>query len=516
MTRLVVALGVLVVAGTVAAPVGAHEPPPPPIPFDSPDRIEVTYEVRLADDPRGVVVHANVDVPSTVDAFAIEPPPGVEVQRMQEFEAENGRYVADAGPRTARLTYRVPHDTPGLRLNTTAPKAWAVVGHRALRRGYTVNPAPGRNPTVIERVRTVGLTQRFPGTAVTLVGDYDVVDSASPDQHRFRVFVPAGLSMAADQEAVLATLAFARQHYDGGHRHDAVRGFVVASTDDSDGVAPHGVPEFVVAADARPGGPDNPWIHQYVHTRQDFSTTADLRWIYEATAEYQAARLSLQQGTTTWEEFRAEATTDRYADVDLTDPDADRFRAAARNKGAAAVAVLDARIRRLTDGERSIDSVLRRMNQRDGAIDTAQFEAIVEDVTREPDTGEVGWMVAPGFDPEPPSNPQLFADQPEGDPDGDGLSNAFERSAGTNPFVADTDGDGVADGTELDRETNATADGSDASGEARTSPAPSATESTDATPESTPTDEDAGPVRVGMFVMWLALLGASVWVVRRR
>jgi hypothetical protein len=40
------------------------------------------------------------------------------------------------------------------------------------------------------------------------------------------------------------------------------------------------------------------------------------------------------------------------------------------------------------------------------------------------------------------------------DPDGDGLTNAEELAAGTNPFVADTDGDGYADGAELAASSN--------------------------------------------------------------
>jgi hypothetical protein len=43
---------------------------------------------------------------------------------------------------------------------------------------------------------------------------------------------------------------------------------------------------------------------------------------------------------------------------------------------------------------------------------------------------------------------------PDGDPDGDGLVNLAEQSAGTNPNRADTDGDGVPDGLEVKEKTS--------------------------------------------------------------
>lgn len=43
---------------------------------------------------------------------------------------------------------------------------------------------------------------------------------------------------------------------------------------------------------------------------------------------------------------------------------------------------------------------------------------------------------------------QMQRFHPEGDPDADGLTNAEEAVAGTDPLDPDTDGDGVVDGTD--------------------------------------------------------------------
>ncbi len=77
--------------------------------------------------------------------------------------------------------------------------------------------------------------------------------------------------------------------------------------------------------------------------------------------------------------------------------------------------------------------------------------------------GDGSFVLLPGFGaPSPDANGNGLPDfwennffgnldqTAEGDPDSDGLTNAQELDAGTNPTVADTDGDGIMDGAETD------------------------------------------------------------------
>lgn len=60
----------------------------------------------------------------------------------------------------------------------------------------------------------------------------------------------------------------------------------------------------------------------------------------------------------------------------------------------------------------------------------------------------VALFVGSGCDALPNTDPNDGVSNPEGDPDEDGLTNAFEESIRTDPELADTDGDGYSDAEE--------------------------------------------------------------------
>jgi hypothetical protein len=224
--------------------------------------------------------------------------------------------------------------------------------------------------------------------------------------------------------------------------------------------------------------PNDLWVHanstnsgvlfsEYVHTRQAFATDNEMDWIVEAMDGYYSAALAREvglEGSNFSDEVRADARA--WEGTDLTDP-SHNF-SADYDKGARVLAALDAKIRRATDGERTLEHVWARMNAHDstdtvGSESAIGYETFVEIVERVAGQSFEAWLersLETAELPEVPENRSLYT--VEDDPidlDGDGLSMAAERDADTDPTETDTDGDGLGDGAELTNGTDpATAD----------------------------------------------------------
>jgi len=122
------------------------------------------------------------------------------------------------------------------------------------------------------------------------------------------------------------------------------------------------------------------WVHEYVHARQRFELTEEMRWFREASATYLAARVMEEQydpvtETDVRERIDANPT---YPETPLASQAAWNATHADYHRGARLLYAVDGAVRDGSDGAYTFVDVLRTMNRRDGPITVAEFVRIVE------------------------------------------------------------------------------------------------------------------------------------------
>ncbi len=208
------------------------------------------------------------------------------------------------------------------------------------------------------------------------------------DGERFRLVVPEAADLAERPDDILESLATASERLRIGAPNDEV--FVVAAPTDGVEWGPRGIQygdgDAWVRDDAPLDEPENVWIHEYVHTRQDFArgetgTTAETRWLVEGSAEYYAALATLEQDRIDYDEFRRfleAGGRSPYADGTLDAPATWDHERTDYVRGALVLGTLDRELRLATDGERSLSAVVRELNLEDDALTQAAFLAALE------------------------------------------------------------------------------------------------------------------------------------------
>ncbi len=308
----------------------------------------------------------------------------------------------------------------------------------------------------VDRRTRVGADQRgFAGPSIVYLGGFEA-STANATAQRIRLVRPATAELADEPDRVLRVLSVAADQLRVGARDEVVNAFAGPRPLRHGGTAALGSGErqdFWVSAGSDAGVPPNTWIHEYVHTRQSFVLGQEMAWFREASASYYAAVLSVRVPPTRpgeFDRFRATLANERGANATLSDRSSWSTTYVPYAKGARVLAALDGRIRASTGGNRTLQAVFRRLNDRDGLVTFEVFASVVADVSGESHREWLDDHVRGGAPVSPPASPYAYT-APGGDfdADGDGLTAAAERANGTHPFVADTDGDGVDDGVEL-------------------------------------------------------------------
>jgi len=359
------------------------------------DAAQIRVERRLARLPdRPGVVRATLtpSIPEGVTRLTLYLPGEVTaVTDRNGFERVGERQYEWTGGADPSLTTRVAvnRSASGSRIGDGDGYAFVDTGRWALVRVPSVGVGwSERAGTAASVVRTASVDGAgATGGEIAYLGPVEEYERSAAGGS-VTLAVPERASLAAEPSTVLDAMAAGAAALRIGDRDEAV--FVVA--------APQGEVEWGVrglqtgpddawvGADEPVDSADNVWLHEYVHTRQEFETTESGRWLTEASADYFAALLTLEQGRVDYAAFRDQlsiGTRSTHRDAVLSEPATWEGRGSNYRKGALVLGEIDRRLRLATDGERDLASVFAELNRADEPVSTAAFvESVGGDALR--------------------------------------------------------------------------------------------------------------------------------------
>ncbi|MDS0260759.1 peptidase [Haloarcula sp. S1CR25-12] len=353
------------------------------------DTIVQTERYALTPDRPGQVrVRLSYDVPDRVQSLEATLPAETTVTGTDGFSRVNETvYELDDGATSASIELRYnPNETT----RRTGPEAasgryldvdageWALFRQLGVRSAWSYSGSSSDPVTFERRTRTAG-----PGVAgdnLVYLGSVTTVERTENGQ-TFRLAVPERAELAESPDSILDSLTNASGSFRVGDRDEDV--VVVAAPTTQVEWAVRGATlgsDFWVRDFERLDEASNVWLHEYVHTRQAFSTTRETRWLVEATAQYYAAVLTLEQERITFDDFRRQLSTaerSAYDDVVLAEP-ATWTRNANYFKGALAAGRIDLALRASTNRSATLEETVRELNGLDSRVTQTRFLRAVE------------------------------------------------------------------------------------------------------------------------------------------
>lgn len=349
--------------------------------------IQLTMELSLLSDRKGVYeVEQGYELPTNLGSLEARLPETATVTAVDGFVHRDDRtYEWDGTTPEPSLTY----EQQG---NRSTDQTGPIAGPGSLVFVDVGDWALVQRPQVAHQWRwqgeQVGLDRQLTteeGVAsdvMAYLGEYEKHTHEAHGQE-FQLVVPETASLAADRAELFEVLADSSDTLRVGDRDEEV--FMVAAPTGNIDWGVRGLqigPADMWARDIeRLNDPDNVWLHEYVHTRQDYTTASDLHWFTEGVATYYAALLTYEQDRISFQELRerlAVGTQSRFSRAILANPGT-WASGTDYNVGALVSGALDRQLRLGTEGERSFQEVFRRMNAHDGVVTADDFERFLND-----------------------------------------------------------------------------------------------------------------------------------------
>ncbi|MEA5388887.1 hypothetical protein VB773_04650 [Haloarculaceae archaeon H-GB2-1] len=355
------------------------------------DTIHLTQRLALTpDEPGRVDVTLRFRIPDRVGRLSTQVPADATVTDRSGFDVINDtHYEWTDGNDIATITYELPVNET---ISSSGPGYASTDAHVASQsadEGYLLVDAGDwalvRRPSTPVQWASRGevtfsrtVETKGPGAAgevLVFLGEHETVYRAVNGQ-QFELVVPAAASMEESPDDILTAMAQSSRAMSVNDRDDHV--FIVAAPSVDVEWAVRGLQtgpsDFWVEDGEQLNRTNSAWLHEYVHTRQAYAPSREVRWVTEGGATYYATLLALQQERIPFSELAAFLDIGRkqYGDAVLSDPSAwagngNYF------KGALVMGELDRRIRLASDGDRTFQRVFRAMNDADSKLTQERF-----------------------------------------------------------------------------------------------------------------------------------------------
>ena len=358
-------------------------------PFSASNGIRLTTTLDRTPSRVGeITARLSVSIPDRVTELTALLPAEADVQRTNGFEHASGSdYEWDGETDTPTVTFRITADRLSDREGPLAEdgqflfadtESWSLV--RIPRTSVTGQYTGSPEPPIVRKTEIDG-----PGAAgetMAFLGAHTVRTHTAHGQ-TFELVVPVAAEPTADADEVFSSLAHASDRLRVGTRDERVF-MIVAPTDRVEWAVrglQTGEADLWVQDTESLDDPSNVWVHEYVHTRQDYRAADDARWFTEGSATYYAALLTLEEGQIDFDRFQRfmrEGEASPQSGAILEDPD-EWPNVAQYTKGALVAGELDRQLRTSTDGEASLDTVFGRLNDHSGELRGRDVRGYVAD-----------------------------------------------------------------------------------------------------------------------------------------
>ena len=341
--------------------------------------------------PGEVLVTLDYDVPRRVVDVETRLPANATVVSTDGFtRTSGGKYRWQDGTNQPSLTYRLPvNETASGRLPLASDGTFLFTdaGPWALFRRPSTNTRwkwHGSEVTLTQSTTVDG--EGVVGRELVFLGPY-ADHRREANGQRFRLVVPEAARLNEKPSAILDSYADASGRLRVGERDERVLVVAAPTTGVEWGVRGlhTGESDIWVQDGESLSTPNNVWLHEYVHSRQSYRPAKEVKWVTEGSATYYAAELTLEQGRIGYDEFAswlAGGGQKPHSKTVLARPST-WGREGHYYKGALVAGYLDYRIRVATDGEASFGTVLRAMNDHEGAVTADYFWQTVGDTGNE-------------------------------------------------------------------------------------------------------------------------------------